>query len=209
MKKNIEDYVFLKENFLTEDFCDNAVNFLNKAPWKEHEFDKESERIDGYRSGMDLAKESTTLDLDKLTTVNNMLIGREIKKIDTYIMENIKDVLMEYLTSFKYGWVRGWTGYSSIKHNRYLPGQEMKRHWDNVNSIFPGSHQGTITGIPMITVIGFLTDDYTGGDMFVCEDYKINTTKGSILVHPSSFMFPHQILPITEGIRHSYVSWVY
>ena len=209
MKKNIDDYLFLKENFLTEDFCDDFVNILSKAPWKEHEFDKESERIDGYRSGMDLAKESTTLDLDKLTNVNNVLIGREIEKNDTYIMKNIGNVLLEYCTSFEYGWLRGWGGFSPIKHNRYLPGQEMKRHWDNVNSIFPGSHQGAITGIPFLTVIGFLTDDYTGGEMFLCEDYKINAKKGSILVHPSSFMFPHQILPIAEGIRHSYVSWVY
>tara|TARA_B110000116_G_scaffold201551_1_gene176537 strand:- start:3790 stop:4419 length:630 start_codon:yes stop_codon:yes gene_type:complete len=209
VKKNIEDYLFLKENFLEKDFCDHSIDILSKAPWKEHEFDKKSERLDGPLSDEDQVKESSTLDIDSLTNINNMLIGREIEKINTYIMENIPNVLMEYCTSFGYDWLRGWGGFSPVKHNRYLPGQEMKRHWDNVNSIFPGSNQGVITGIPFLTVIGFLTDDYKGGEMFLCDDYKINTTKGNILVHPSSFMFPHQILPITEGVRHSYVSWVY
>ena len=61
----------------------------------------------------------------------------------------------------------------------------------------------------MISIIGFMNDDYEGGNMFLCEDKKIDVKKGSLLVFPSSFMYPHQITPITKGVRHSYVSWVW
>ena len=204
MQKNIEDYLFLKENFLSDDFCDHTTDILSKAPFKKHDFDKYEEEQYALNAE-ELSEESETLDINSLSNLNNMFLGREIEKIDTHIMGNIGGVLKEYLTSFEYSWIRGWGGYSPVKHIRYTPGQEMRAHWDNVNSIFPGEPKG----IPMISIIGFMNDDYEGGNMFLSEDKKIDVKKGSLLVFPSSFMYPHQITPITKGVRHSYVSWVW
>lgn len=204
MKKNIEDYLFLKEGFLPDDFCDFSTDILSKAPFKKHDYDKKEEEQYALNTE-ELAVESETLDIPALSNLNNMMIRNELARIDNDIIIRMGDALHEYLTSFDYNWMRGWGGYSPPKHIRYTPGQEMQAHWDNVNSIFPGEP----TGIPMVSMIGFLNDGYEGGDMFLCEDKKIDAKKGSLLIFPSSFMYPHQITPITKGVRHSYVSWVW
>jgi hypothetical protein len=201
VKKNIEDYLFLKENFLKEDFCEHSIDILSKANWKKHEFDKPEEEQAGIPLS-DMSKESEMLDFN---SISNIILRQEIEKIVTEMMLNIPEILMEYLTSFKFEWLRGWRGYSGIKFNRYSPGQEMQAHWDNVNSIFPGE----VTGIPFLSVIGFLNDDYEGGELILCEDKKIDKKKGNLLIFPSSFMYPHQVTPLTKGTRYSYVSWVY
>ena len=38
MNKNIEHYVFRKENFLDEKYCENCINELNKCDWQKHEW---------------------------------------------------------------------------------------------------------------------------------------------------------------------------
>ena len=36
MNKNIEHYVFHKENFLEESYCENSINELSMCDWKKH-----------------------------------------------------------------------------------------------------------------------------------------------------------------------------
>ena len=221
MKKNIEDYIFLKENFLGEDFCDHSIDILSKATW-EKVYNKryidtgEPLQEPSQKGGTQTLKHhpdfhivgdmnmkvSEMLDSKNLT---NQILQREIDKIQAEMMRNLPDVLMEYFNSFKFNWLHGWTGYSGIKFNRYSLGQEMTKHWDNIGSIFPSDP----SGIPVISLIGFLNDDYEGADLILCDDIKIDTKKGNILIFPSSFMYPHQVTPLTKGFRYSYVSWAY
>ena len=51
-------------------------------------------------------------------------------------------------------------------------------------------------------------DDYKGGD-FILRDKKINLKTGDILIFPSLFIYTHEVTVITEGVRHSFVSWAY
>ena len=48
-----------------------------------------------------------------------------------------------------------WSGYTRIRYNRYNLGEEMRNHVDHINSIF----DGTIKGVPVITVLGSLNND--------------------------------------------------
>ena len=63
-------------------------------------------------------------------------------------------------------------------------------------------------GIPILSVLGVLNDDYEGGE-FVLIDEKINLSKGDIIVFPSNFMYPHKVEPVTKGTRYSYISWIW
>jgi len=203
VNKNIEDYIFLKENFLGEDFCDYSIDILSKAswikPWLRYPIKPEEQQADIPLS--DIPKESELLDFNNL---NNMFLQREIKSITSEMMQSIPEVLMEYCSSFKFNWLGGWTGYSEIKFNRYSLGQGMMAHWDNVSHSFPET-----TGVSFLTIIGFLNNDYEGGDLILCEDKKIDAKKGNVLIFPSSFIYPHQVTPLTKGFRYSYVCWVY
>ena len=41
------------------------------------------------------------------------------------------------------------------------------------------------------------------------RDKEIKLTRGDILIFPSNFMYPHKVKDITEGERHSFVSWAF
>jgi predicted 2-oxoglutarate/Fe(II)-dependent dioxygenase YbiX len=68
---------------------------------------------------------------------------------------------------------------------------------------------GQRKGIPILSVLGALDDGYKGGEFVMWEDTVIDMPKGSVMVFPSNFMYPHKVNEITEGVRHSVVSWVF
>jgi predicted 2-oxoglutarate/Fe(II)-dependent dioxygenase YbiX len=81
----------------------------------------------------------------------------------------------------------------------------MKEHCDHIHSLFDGERKG----IPILSIVGLLNDDYQGGDFIMWGSKKINLKTGDVLVFPSNFLFPHRISPINNGIRYSFVSWAW
>jgi len=62
---------------------------------------------------------------------------------------------------------------------------------------------------PRIVSCSFaLNDDFEGGE-FGFFDRKIiyKLSKGSALMFPSNFLYPHEIMPITKKIRYSIITW--
>jgi len=54
-----------------------------------------------------------------------------------------------------------------------------------------------------------LNDDYEGGEFaFYNRELKIKAPKGSAIVFPSNFMYPHEIMPVTRGTRYSIITWM-
>ena len=113
--------------------------------------------------------------------------------------------LLQYIENFKFDWFTGGEGYSKIKFIRYSPGQTMQNHCDHIHDMFEGERKG----IPILSIIGILNDDYEGGELIMFEDKKIDTKKGDLLIFPSNFLYPHKVTPVTKGVRYSYVSWVW
>jgi predicted 2-oxoglutarate/Fe(II)-dependent dioxygenase YbiX len=99
----------------------------------------------------------------------------------------------------------GWEGYSAVRFNRYDENTEMQYHCDHIKSMFLGERRG----IPILSIVGVLNDDYEGGDFKLWQDTKINLPAGSIVIFPSNFLYPHEVTPVTKGVRYSYVSWVW
>ncbi len=53
-----------------------------------------------------------------------------------------------------------------------------------------------------------LNDDYEGGEWeFFNGAMKVRPPKGSAIVFPSNFLYPHAITPVTKGSRFSIVTW--
>ena len=53
-----------------------------------------------------------------------------------------------------------------------------------------------------------LNDEYEGGEFgFFNRKLKYKLKKGSAIVFPSNFMYPHEIMPITKGTRYSIITW--
>jgi predicted 2-oxoglutarate/Fe(II)-dependent dioxygenase YbiX len=53
-----------------------------------------------------------------------------------------------------------------------------------------------------------LNDDYEGGEFaFFDRELVYNLKKGSCIMFPSNFMYPHEIMPTTSGTRYSIITW--
>jgi predicted 2-oxoglutarate/Fe(II)-dependent dioxygenase YbiX len=53
-----------------------------------------------------------------------------------------------------------------------------------------------------------LNDDYEGGEFaFFGRELTYKIPKGSAILFPSNFMYPHEIMPVTSGTRYSIITW--
>jgi hypothetical protein len=53
-----------------------------------------------------------------------------------------------------------------------------------------------------------LNDDYEGGEFaFFDRELVYKLKKGSCIMFPSNFMYPHEVIPVTSGTRYSIVTW--
>ena len=193
MDKNIEHYFYREENFLDEEYCDSCVNELRKNDWKNHEW---------YVPNADL--HDSPQGENEPEIISRDVFSGNVEKINDFIVEELRLSILDYISSFKFDWFVGWKGYSAMKFIRYHPGQQMQTHCDHISSLFEGGH-----GIPVLSIIGLLNDDYEGGDLIMFEDKKIDTKKGDLMIFPSNFLYPHEITPVTKGVRYSFVSWAW
>jgi predicted 2-oxoglutarate/Fe(II)-dependent dioxygenase YbiX len=92
---------------------------------------------------------------------------------------------------------------SAEKHSgydllRYQEGDFYKEHTDSY-----------ISNLRHVSCSFILNDDYEGGEFaFLNREFKIKAKKGSVIMFPSNFMFPHEILPVIKGTRYSIITWL-
>lgn len=188
MEKNLNSYIKIYDNWLDLDVCDTTVKDLEKVNWSKHLF---------YNNNSDtLHAKSGDKELD---------ISYDMVSTNNQIMKRIWDSYLEYVKEFNFDWFQGWSGHTLVRYNRYLENRVMAKHCDHINDIFDGTRKG----IPVLTSLGALNDDYEGGEFVMFDDDVIEIKKGSIIVFPSNFLYPHKIEPVTKGIRYSYVSWAW
>ena len=92
--------------------------------------------------------------------------------------------------------------YTNFRINCYDTGGFMKEHIDNIHH----SH-GQKQGYPHLTSLIFLNDDYEGGEFVLCGE-PVEKKKGSAIVFPSNFMFPHEVKKVISGDRYSVMTWI-
>ena len=192
MKKYLKDYIY-KSSFLDKQFCNETIAELQKikkSNWQEHTFSNPKDKT--------LIKLSNNNELDILYSneiKNTEIIMRDLwYQINNYIKKNLN-----------FPWFDGWNGYTHIRYNKYIENKKMALHCDHIHSIFDGERKG----IPILSCLGVLNDDYEGGEFIMFDDYKIKLKQGDLLIFPSNFMYPHKVDPVKKGTRHSYISWVY
>tara|TARA_B100000131_G_C18085359_1_gene599860 strand:+ start:1152 stop:1727 length:576 start_codon:yes stop_codon:yes gene_type:complete len=191
MNKDIEHYLY-KTNFLDKEYCEQTINVLNKNDWTPHEW-------------YDYSTDSLNSNNQQPSVILYENFTDEVKSINDEIIKKLHTSILEYLERLDFHWFRSWRGYSAIKFIQYNQGHTMERHCDHIHNLFDGN----IKGIPTLSIIGLLNDNYEGGDIIMFEDKKINTKAGDLLIFPSNFLYPHEITPVTKGTRYSFVSWVW
>ena len=123
--------------------------------------------------------------------------------IETVVNGWVKKYVNLYCEQFKFKITAG----TNIRFNRYDQTHNMDSHIDHIYSCFDGTRKG----IPVLSVVGLLNNDFSGGN-FVFEfdqDYIPDLVPGDIMIFPSAFPWKHRVEPVTEGTRYSWVSWVW
>ena len=190
MKKDIESYIKIY-NVLNKKTCSEVIKDLKNKTWSEHTFYN-------YREN-DSINKSGKQELD-------VCFGNNTFKHYDYIMKKIWDTLHKYYyEDLNLSWLEGWNGYTAVKYNRYKKNKKMAYHWDCINSMFDGK----IKGIPTLSIVGSLNENYTGGEFIMFEDKQIKLNTGDFLIFPSTFLYPHKVKSVTKGTRYTFVSWVW
>lgn len=189
MKTKLSDYVVKIKNVLSKKQCNDIVKELEEVEWKQHLFYHNKENK--------YAPESAEKELDS---------SSEYIKSYPIIMDSVWKSLHKYIVDdLKFSWFSGWSGFTSIKFNRYQDNKMMANHCDHIHDIFEGEKKG----IPILSIVGGLNNNYQGGEFIMFENKKYEIKEGEILIFPSNFLYPHQVKPVTKGTRYSYVSWCY
>ena len=198
MEKNIENYVFVKQNFLDNEFCQYTIKELNQLDaWKKHDW-----KIYNPHQEQELVSNSPSGENEPEIIPPEILLD----DINDFLVQKILEVATEYIDSLKFEWFDiPLHALTNLKFIKYSSNQTMKVHCDHIHDIFDGTNKG----IPILSIIGLLNDDYEGGNLVMFGDKKINIKEGDLIIFPSLFLFPHEIEPITKGIRYSYIVWMW
>ena len=188
MNRNLQHYSKLYKNFLTKDECIKCIEDQKNAKFKQHTFYNSKENTYTTRSG------SQELDVswDRLPSTK-------------LIMDKLWIKIKEYQSELDFPWFNHWEGYTQIRYNKYSENRKMALHCDHLKSLFEGERKG----IPTLSILGLLNDDFEGGDFVMWDDEVINFKQGDLLIFPSIFLYPHKVEPITKGTRYSYISWLW
>lgn len=188
---NIKEYILIVENVITDALSKTILEeYENAKEWTHttigHGLDREIRRCDA-------------IDMSNQNTIEYNKTNR--KSIDNYLYISASFALYKYrkhyekiTNSEKVISIQGDSGYTLL---RYEEGEFYKEHTDN------------FLQQPRILSCSFaLNDDYEGGEFaFFSRELKYKLPKGSAIMFPSNFMYPHEIMPVTRGVRYSIITW--
>ena len=182
----LEKYIHVESDAIPLNFCDEIIEEFD---------DDEYERgtINDHERSRYRQCDVIILSDERIIEKNNKSRTRIDKKIYDIINNNIEKYLQDYATlNFN---LKEDTGYQLLK---YKTGDYVTEHIDTSS----GEHRTLSCSLA-------LNDDYEGGELaFFNGELKYKLKKGNMMIFPSSFTYPHQVLPIISGTRYSIITWI-
>jgi predicted 2-oxoglutarate/Fe(II)-dependent dioxygenase YbiX len=183
--KILTDYILVLENIIPERLCDDILNeYENSNEWEdtligEGEVDKKSRNCT-------LIAISSNITIEKNKNIR--------KSLDDKVFECAKEAIREYNKKFNKAMISKDSGYDLLKYEKggfYL------------------QHVDSFTKIPRTISCSFiLNNNFKGGEFSFFDNESIySLKKGSAIMFPSNFLYPHSILPVTIGTRYSIITW--
>jgi predicted 2-oxoglutarate/Fe(II)-dependent dioxygenase YbiX len=183
--KNINDYIVTFEGIITDALCDAILKeFNDETEWQK-------------------AVVGVGLINDKIRNVETVVLSyphvieknpKVRVKLDKYIFASAGLAIKKYNEKFDNCKIQEDSGYELL---RYKEGQFYTTHIDSFKDR------------PRAVSCSFiLNDDYEGGEFaFFDRELVYKLKKGSCIMFPSNFMYPHEIMPVTSGTRYSIITW--
>jgi hypothetical protein len=183
--RKLEDFVKVYDNIIDVDLCDRIIDEYKKS-------DKWAATMVGSGVIDTNSRNCSVISLSDPAVIDENF---EIRKfIDVEVHQQLLEVVKKYSEEFPEFSPSIDTGYDLL---RYETGQFYKQHTDSF-----------LQQQRSISCSVCINDDYSGGEFtFFDREIMIRGGKGSVIVFPSNFMYPHEIMPVTEGTRYSIITW--
>jgi len=182
--KNINDYIIVVPDVIPSELCDVVLNeFSNCDDWI---------AAVTATGKSDAERQCLTIGISFSSIIEKNKKVRQ--KIDQELFTCAAKAIKEYNKQFTHCTIKEDSGYDLLK---YEVGQFYTQHTDSFKDK------------PRAVSCSFvLNDDYEGGE-FAFFDRKLvyKLKKGDALMFPSNFMYPHEVMPVTNGTRYSIVTW--
>jgi hypothetical protein len=184
----LKDLIHVERGIIPAGVCDFIIKDIETREWNPHTWYNAVSGSFGSEETMELDVQGTTDELQALLTPYIIGAGAAYNAKYHYECERTMQIMNKF---------------SRVRFNRYSPGQIMRQHHDHISSLFDGNEKG----IPVLSFILNLNDDYEGADLVFWDDYVVPLGVGDIILFPSLFLFPHSVTEATQGRRYSAVSW--
>ena len=181
----LKDYILVLDDIISEELCDNIL--------KEY---KDSDQWINTTIGKNIVnreiRNCTSIGISLNSTIEKNKNIR--KKIDDDVFKCAKNSIEKYNEKFKQAHISKDSGYDLLKYER---GEFYTQHVDS------------FTDIPRTISCSFILNNNFKGGEFSFFDNKIiyPLKKGSAIMFPSNFLYPHSVLPVINGTRYSIVTW--
>ena len=189
MKRDLGAYTLKLDRWIDAQTCQTAVSALADLAWVPHAY------TDGDAAAAVSVNGERELDVAYCGD----------REINAAIMRKIVEATRFYTVAMRLPWLAAPRHHSLVRYNRYGPEQLMLEHCDHIQSLFEGGDKG----VPILSCLIQLNEDYEGGDLVFWQDEVIPMGAGTALVFPSNFLFPHRVAPVLSGLRYSCVSWAW
>lgn len=182
---NVNDYIMVY-NAIPKSKCDWILSNINNEQWEPHTW---------------------------YNPENNQQTTRNKEELDVLYSENknvsieVENYIRQSLDAYKqkYNPLAFVTRFSRVRFNKYSINTNMAPHADHIHTVFDGKERG----IPVISLVGILNEEYDGGEFVFNNNYEVKLKTGDILMFPSNFMYAHEVKGVKKGTRVSFVSWAY
>jgi len=182
--KNINDYIIVVSDIVPNELCNAVLNeYKNCSDWI-NAIIKVGENLN--------VRNCQTIGISFSSIMEK---NKEIRqKLDQDLFTCAANAIKAYNQKFPLTLIQEDSGYDLLK---YEVGNFYTTHTDSFKDR------------PRAVSCSFaLNDDYEGGEFaFFDRELVYKLKKGSCIMFPSNFMYPHEIMPVTSGTRYSIVTW--
>lgn len=181
----LKDYIMVVDSALPNKLCADILEEYGKSTeWKPAGIGEDNSIHD--------IRKCEGISMSEYEVIKDNFVRKEL---DNQVHSCLTKAIEKYFEKFNSAMCFRDTGYELL---RYSVGGKYDEHIDYNPNV-----------IRNLTVSFNLNDEYKGGEFSFFNNTNLYKLKrGSCIIFPSNFMFPHGIMPVTEGIRYAIITWM-
>tara|TARA_B100000073_G_scaffold246350_1_gene206808 strand:- start:421 stop:987 length:567 start_codon:yes stop_codon:yes gene_type:complete len=179
---NVLEFLLTIDNVLPDDTCDKLIKLFEDSEHKQR------------------------LDRGGYPNWTNLFIGNHYPHVEDLLRETYTKVARSYQR------YTGEYGLNFNTRNFSFEGSNIKKYVGGSNDVY--KRHADVAGLAcsrrFVAMLFYLNDDFEGGETIFYPDHVIKPKKGSVLVFPPFWCFPHEGTPVIKGnkyIMSDYCLW--